>query len=112
MGGIVTEEQAISRAQYLDLVYSQFGTLYDLIHHSPWPTTDPSRPVTEPPIDGIVGSVQRQTTEKYSKKKYQTATPSNQTTPSSKNAPESSGRKKKGKNKSKKHDNQQEGNKA
>jgi len=35
MGGIVTEEQAISRAQYLDLVYSQFGTLYDLIHHSP-----------------------------------------------------------------------------
>ena len=31
MGGAVTEEQAISRAQYLDLVYSQSGTLYDLI---------------------------------------------------------------------------------
>jgi hypothetical protein len=31
MGGIVTEEQAITRAQYLDLVYSQSGTLYDLI---------------------------------------------------------------------------------
>jgi len=80
--------------------------------------------VTEPPIDGIVGSVQRQTTEKYSKKKNQTTTPSNQPAPSAKTAPslipstevnaiqptESSGRKKKGK--SKKTDNQQEGNKT
>ena len=33
MGGAVTEEQAISHAQYLDLVYSQSGTLYDLIPH-------------------------------------------------------------------------------
>jgi hypothetical protein len=31
MGGVVTEEEAISRAQYLDLVYSQSGTLYELI---------------------------------------------------------------------------------
>ena len=31
MGGVVTEEHAISRAHYLDLVYSQYGTLYDLI---------------------------------------------------------------------------------
>ena len=41
MGGAVTEEHAISRAQYLDLVYSQSGTLYDLIPHSPRPITDP-----------------------------------------------------------------------
>jgi hypothetical protein len=27
MGDVVTEEQAISHAQYLDLVYSQMGTL-------------------------------------------------------------------------------------
>jgi hypothetical protein len=31
MGGVVMEEQAISRAQYLDLIYSQTGTLYDLL---------------------------------------------------------------------------------
>jgi hypothetical protein len=31
MGGVVKEEQAISHAQYLDLVYSQIGTLYDLL---------------------------------------------------------------------------------
>jgi hypothetical protein len=39
MGGVVTEEQAISRAQYLDLVYSQMGTLYDLLPDSPRPST-------------------------------------------------------------------------
>ena len=41
MGGAITEEQPISRAQYLDLVYSQSGTLYDLIPQAPHPSTDP-----------------------------------------------------------------------
>jgi hypothetical protein len=31
MGGVVTEEEAISQAQYLDLVYSQSGTLYEFL---------------------------------------------------------------------------------
>ena len=44
MGSVVTEEQAISRAQYLDLVYSQSGTLYDLIPQAPHPSTDPAKP--------------------------------------------------------------------
>jgi len=57
MGGAVTKEQAITRAQYLDLVYSQLGTLYDPIPHAPHPTTDPSRPTAQPSIDGLVGSV-------------------------------------------------------
>ena len=35
MGGVVTEEQAINRSQYLDLVYSQSDTLYDLIRQAP-----------------------------------------------------------------------------
>ena len=105
--------------QYLDLVYSQSGTLYDLIPHAPRPTTDPSRPTAEPPIDGILGSIQTQMVEKYSKKKNQTITASAQLTPSAKTTPspiasvevnvirstESSGKKKKGKNKSKKPDN-------
>ena len=64
MGGDVTEEKAISRAQYLDLVYSQSGTLYDLILHASQPITDPSRPITKPHVDGILGSIQKQTPEK------------------------------------------------
>ena len=124
MGGSITKEQAISSTQYLDLVYSQSGTLYDLIPHAPRPTTDPSRPTTELPVDGILGSVQTQTMTKSSKK--QAATPSNQQAPPAKTtfshvasigenmiqSTESSGENKKGKNKSKKLDNQQEGNKT
>ena len=37
-GGVVTEEQVIARAQYLDLVYTQSGTLYDKIPDAPRPT--------------------------------------------------------------------------
>ena len=125
MGGTITEEQAISYIQYLDLFYSQSGTLYDLIPHAPRPTTNPSIPAAEPPADGILGSVQTQTATKYSKKQNQTATLSNQPALSTKPPPspvasakvntiqsnESSSRKKKGKNKPKKPDNQQEGNK-
>ena len=120
MGGIVTKEEAISHAQYLDLVYSHLGTLYDLIPHAPQPTINPSRPTTEPPADGILVSIQMQTVEKYSKKKYQTTTPSKQLAPSTKPTPshvasaevntiqsnEPSSGKKKGKNKSKKPDSQ------
>ena len=57
MGGVVTEEKAISRAQYLDLVYSQSGTLYDLISQDPRPSSDPTNPPAEVPVDGIVGSI-------------------------------------------------------
>ena len=73
MGGAVTEEQAISHDQYLDLVYSQSGTLYDLIPHAPHPTTDPSRPATKPPTDRILGLVQTQTVVKSTKNKTQPA---------------------------------------
>ena len=58
MGGVVTKEQAISRAQYLDLVYSQYGTLYGLITQAPRPSTDSAKPPTETPVDGVIGSIQ------------------------------------------------------
>jgi hypothetical protein len=48
MGNVVTEEQAIIHAQYLDLVYSQSDTLYDLIPNAPHPSNDPTRPAPEP----------------------------------------------------------------
>ena len=58
MGSVITIEKAISQAQYLDLVYSPSGTLYELIHQAPRPSTDPAKPPAETPIDGIVGSIQ------------------------------------------------------
>ena len=55
MGVCVTEEQAIARAQYLDLVYSQSGTLYDYLPDAPRPGTSKAPPT--PTVDGIIGSV-------------------------------------------------------
>ena len=72
MGGAVIEDQAINYAQYLNLVYSQSGTLYDLIPHSPRPTSDPSRPTMELPDDGILGLAQIQSTKKSAKKSKST----------------------------------------
>ena len=36
-GGVVIEEKVISRAQYLDLIYTQSSTLYDKIPDAPRP---------------------------------------------------------------------------
>ena len=37
-GGVVIEEQVTTHAQYLDLIYTQFDTLYDKIPNAPRPT--------------------------------------------------------------------------
>jgi hypothetical protein len=60
MGGVVTEEKVISRVEYLDLVYSQTGTLYDLIPHAHRSLNDPSRMTLESHVDGMVGSLKIQ----------------------------------------------------
>jgi hypothetical protein len=60
MGGVVTEEEAIAHAQYLDLVYSQSGTLYELIPNAPHTSTDPSKPSSTAHSDGVIGSVKTQ----------------------------------------------------
>jgi hypothetical protein len=62
MGGIVTEEQAISRAQYLDLVYSQTGALYDLLPELPHPNTSitSTAPVSSHAADGVICTAQAQ----------------------------------------------------
>jgi len=36
-GGLITKEQVIARAPYLDLIYTQSSTLYDKIPDSPRP---------------------------------------------------------------------------
>jgi hypothetical protein len=62
MGGVVTEEQAISRAQYLDLVYSQTGTLYDLLPDAPRPSTSTTSttPAASHEADGVIGTFHAQ----------------------------------------------------
>lgn len=59
MGGYVTKEQVITRARYLELVYSQSDMLYDLLPNALRPSTDmaSSKPMETPPVDGIIGSV-------------------------------------------------------
>jgi hypothetical protein len=57
MAEVTIEEQVIMRAQHLDLIYSQSGTLYDIISHAPRPLTDPKKPYPTPHTDGVVGSV-------------------------------------------------------
>jgi hypothetical protein len=60
MGGVVTKEEAIAHAQYLDLVYSQSGTLYELILNSSCTSTDPSKPSSTTHADGIIGVIKTQ----------------------------------------------------
>ena len=55
MDDVITKDKSISRAEYLDLVYSQSKTLYDLIPQAPHPST--AKPPVEVPVDGIVGSI-------------------------------------------------------
>jgi hypothetical protein len=85
MGGVVTEEEAISRAQYLDLVYSQSGTLYELIPNATCATNDPSKPSSTSHADGVIGSIKTQSTSQSTRttqRPSSTAAPS-PTTPSS-----------------------------
>ena len=58
MGGVVTKEEAINRAQYLDLVYSQMGTLCDLILDALCLSTNPTPTllVASHVVDGVIGS--------------------------------------------------------
>ena len=80
MGGSFTEEKAISHAQYLDSVYSQFITLYDLIPQAPHPSIDPAKPPTETPVDGVIGSIYPPSTIKPAKQSSASTTaPSNPT---------------------------------
>ena len=67
MGGVITKDKTISWAQYLDLVYSQSETLYDLIPQALLPSTNPAKPPAKVPVDGIVGSIQSPSAAKPAK---------------------------------------------
>lgn len=55
MGACVTEEQAIDCDQYLDLVYSKSGILYDILIEAPHPGT--SKVPATPSVDNVIGFV-------------------------------------------------------
>ena len=57
MSGVVTKEDIIRRAQHLDLIYSQSGTLYDIIPQAPWPSNDKPRTTPGQHVDGVIGYV-------------------------------------------------------
>jgi hypothetical protein len=63
MGGVITEEHMISHAQYLDLVYSQMSTLYDLIPDARHPSTNhaPTHPIASHAADGVIGTFHAKT---------------------------------------------------
>ena len=44
-------------AQHLDLIYSQFGTLYDLLRHAPSNPKPPATQKTGAHVDGLVGMI-------------------------------------------------------
>ena len=71
-GGVVTEEQVIAHAQYLDLIYTQSGTLCDKIPDTPRPEFS----VPPPPKsnkdshvgDGVIGTTSTKIVKATSKK--------------------------------------------
>ena len=57
MSGAVIEEDVIKHAQHLDLIYSQSGTLYDIIPQAPRPSNDKPRTAPGPHADNVIGFV-------------------------------------------------------
>ena len=69
--GVTNEEEAILRAQQLDLIYSQFGILYEIIPEAPRPTHDAKKPKPGPHANGVVGSINSPTVESLVKQLHQ-----------------------------------------
>ena len=71
-GGVVTEEQVIARAQYLDLIYTQSRTLYDKIPDAPRPeffVPPPPKSNKDSHVgDGVIGMTSTKSTKATSKK--------------------------------------------
>ena len=57
MSGDMTGEQLIQSAQQMDFIYSQSGTLCDLIPLAARPAFDPARPSKGPHADGVIDFV-------------------------------------------------------
>jgi hypothetical protein len=81
--GVFSKEDAIMRSQQIDLIYSQFGLLYEIFPDAPCSILDNTIQRTRPHADGIVGSAQTNPAEQLMKKLQQLSiqnTAANQTT--------------------------------
>jgi hypothetical protein len=81
--GVFSEEDAIMRAQQLELIYSQSGLLYEIFPDAPRSILDKTRQRVGPHADGIVGSAQTKPAEQLTKQLQQLSiqhTTANQTT--------------------------------
>ena len=82
--GVTTKEEAILRAQELELIYAQFGILYEIIPEAPRSSHNVEKPKPGPHADGVVGSVSSPTIEsldkQYEAEETKAATPSPQST--------------------------------
>lgn len=71
-GGVVTEEKVIAHIQYLDLIYTQSGTLYDKIPDAPRPKfyipPPPKSNKDSHAGDGVIGTTSMKLTKAASKK--------------------------------------------
>ena len=67
----MNEEEAILKAQQLDLIYSQSGILYEIIPEAPRPTHDAEKPKPRPHVDGVVGFVNSPTIKSLAKQLHQ-----------------------------------------
>jgi len=65
--GVVTEEQVIAQAQYLDLVYTQSGTLHEKIPDLPKSNQIAAAPSGSHAADGMIGTVNTKSKKKSSK---------------------------------------------
>jgi hypothetical protein len=63
---VFSEEEAIMRAQQLELIYSQYNLLYEVLPDAPWSILDKAGHKYGPHADGIVGSAQANPTDHLS----------------------------------------------
>jgi hypothetical protein len=68
---VFSEEDAIMRAQHLELIYSQSGLLYEILSDAPRSRLDKTRERDGPNVDGIVGSAQANPSEQLTKQLQQ-----------------------------------------
>ena len=68
---VFSEEDAIMRAQQLELIYSQSSLLYEILPNVPCSILDKSRQRARPHADGIVGLTQTKPVEKLTKQLQQ-----------------------------------------
>jgi hypothetical protein len=68
---VFSEEYAIMRAQQFELIYSQYGLLYNILPDVPRSILDKTRQRAGPHANGIVGSVQTKPAKKLTKQLQQ-----------------------------------------